>query len=134
MRHLSQYAQKSDAIKSLLDSLVDRGTPSQAYRNAFYQLGGALSDFIRHSKRLTNQTTITLACSSEDADWLSKGILDHLEQYVGKINLAVFWNVRTNIFDNSEFAIAPIIKQYDYSTQRSTKFPWERSTEIPRKG
>ena len=112
MRQLSQYAQNSNEIKSLLDRLVDEGTQSQEYADAFYQLGGALSNFIRDSGSLSPKTSVTLACSSEDADWLSKGILDHLEKYVAKINLAVFWNIRANAFENNEFAIAPIIKTY----------------------
>jgi uracil phosphoribosyltransferase len=112
MRQLSQYAQNSNEIKSLLDSLVDKHTPSQDYANSFYQLGGALSDFIKNTNTLSSETRVTLACSSEDADWLSKGILDHLEQYVAKINLAVFWNVRANVSQNSDLAIAPIVKTY----------------------
>ncbi|SHN33750.1 hypothetical protein [Chitinophaga sp. CF418] len=112
MRQLSQYAQNSDEIKLLLDRLVDQKTQPQGYADAFYQLGGALSDFIRNSKSLSAKTRITLACSSEDADWLSKGILDRLESHVAKINLAVFWNIRSNAFENSAFAIAPIIKTY----------------------
>lgn len=112
MRQLSQYAQNSNEIKSLLDSLVDQRTQSQDYAKAFYELGGALSDVIQNSNSLSSETRVTLACSSEDADWLSKGILDHLEQHVASINLAVFWNIRSNAFQNSELAVAPIIKTY----------------------
>jgi uracil phosphoribosyltransferase len=112
MRQLSQYAQNSIEIKSLLNSLVDQRTQSQEYADTFYKLGGALSDFIRGSKFLSSQTKVTLACSSEDADWLSKGILDRLENHVAKINLAVFWNIRSNAFENNKLATAPIIKTY----------------------
>lgn len=112
MRQLSHYAQNSNEIKSLLDSLVDQRTQSQEYANAFYQLGGALSDFIWNSQFLSPQTKVTLACSSEDADWLSKGILDRLENHVAKINLAVFWNIRSNAFEDKTLPIAPIIKTY----------------------
>jgi len=112
MRQLSQYAQNSSEVKLLLDKLVDQSTQSQEYADTFYQLGGALSDFIQNSKFLSTRTRITLACSSEDADWLSKGILERLEKHVAKINLAVFWNVRANAFEDNTLAIAPIIKPY----------------------
>jgi len=112
MRQLNQYAENSDEIKSLLDKLVDQTTQSQEYAEAFYQLGGALSEFIRDSNFLSAKTRITLACSSEDADWLSKGILDNLEKHVANINLAVFWNIRANAFENNALAIAPIVKTY----------------------
>lgn len=112
MRQLSQFAQNSAEIKSLLDILIDPNTQSQEYANTFYQLGGALSDIIRDSQFLSPQTQVTLACSSEDADWLSKGILDRLEKHVSKINLAVFWNIRSNAFENNKLAISPIIKTY----------------------
>jgi uracil phosphoribosyltransferase len=55
---------------------------------------------------------IMLACSSEDADWLSKGILDQLKDQDIEIKLAVFWNLRVNPADNQELAIAPIVKSY----------------------
>lgn len=117
MRQLSSYAQNSNEIKLLLDSLVDQHTQSQDYAKAFYELGGALSELIKSTSSLSSETSVMLACSSEDADWLSKGILDQLLGHVAKINLAVFWNVRSNAFENSELAIAPIIKTYIESLQ-----------------
>jgi hypothetical protein len=112
MRQLSPYAQQSNEVKVWLNTLVDLETRPPEYAKAFYQLGGALSDHIWNSKSLSANTRITLACSSEDADWLSKGILDHLEQHAVKINLAVFWNNRADAFENKDYPIAPIIKTY----------------------
>jgi len=112
MRQLSPYAQSSKEIRSLLDILVDQNTRSQAYAKAFYELGGALSEVMKNSNALSSENKVMLACSSEDADWLSKGILDHLQEHVAKINLAVFWNVRANAYEKSELAMAPIIKTY----------------------
>ncbi len=112
MRHLSQYAQHSAGVKLLLELLSDPDTGAEEYAHAFYQLGGALSDFIWASQKLSPNTSITLACSSEDADWLSKGMLDNLEQHIAKINLAVFWNTRTDAFENKDYPVAPIVKTY----------------------
>ncbi|WP_343743604.1 hypothetical protein [Chitinophaga sp.] len=112
MRQLSTYAQNSSKVKSLLDMLSDLNTGIEDYASAFYQLGGALSNIIRDTQKLSSQSTITLACSSEDADLLSKGILDDLEQHTAKINLAVFWNTRADAFENKDYPVAPIIKKY----------------------
>lgn len=112
MRQLSKYAQNSPEVKSLLEALSDLETGAEEYANAFYQLGGALSNIIWNTQKLSSKSKITLACSSEDADWLSKGILDNLEQHTAKINLAVFWNTRTDAFENKAYPVAPIVKTY----------------------
>ncbi|HEX9511283.1 MAG TPA: hypothetical protein VF939_12425 [Puia sp.] len=57
-------------------------------------MGEAISSIINENYNLENKQ-VTLACSSEDADWLSKGILDNLKTI--KLSLAVFWNLRTNL-------------------------------------
>lgn len=109
MRELSPFAEKSPAVQHLLDQLSNSTTPPDEYRNAFYKLGAILSAAIGESFDLSN-SQVTIACSSEDADWLTKGIMDYLT--TARTSLAVFWNLRANPFDQKDISIAPITKSY----------------------
>lgn len=109
MRELSPFAEKSTAVQHLLDQLSSSATTHDDYRNAFYKLGTILSTAIGESFDLSN-SQVTIACSSEDADWLTKGIMDNLT--TTRTSLAVFWNLRANPFDQKDISIAPIIKSY----------------------
>lgn len=109
MRELSPFAEKSTAVQHLLDQLSNSATTHDNYRNAFYKLGTILSTAIGESFDLSN-SQVTIACSSEDADWLTKGIMDNLT--TTRTSLAVFWNLRAHPFDQKDISIAPIIKSY----------------------
>jgi hypothetical protein len=111
MRQLTPFAQKSETVKHLLEILIDRNTRENEYASSFYELGKILSSIIKQQHDITG-SKIMLACSSEDADWLSKGILDNLSTIQSDIKLAVFWNLRVNPLENKEIAIAPIVKSY----------------------
>lgn len=111
MRQLTTYAQNSDLVGPLLKKLVDKGTDEKDYAASFYELGKALLSVILQKFDLTNRK-IMLACSSEDADWLSKGILDKLSENHIETKLAVFWNLRVNVNNDADLAIAPITKSY----------------------
>jgi len=75
MRQLTTYAQDSDQVRALLEKLVDKQTSEKEYAASFYELGKALMTVLFQKVSLAN-SKVMLACSSEDADWLSKGILD----------------------------------------------------------
>lgn len=109
MRELSPFAKKSTAVQHLLDQLSNSATTPDNYRTAFYKLGAILSTAINESFDLSN-AQVTVACSSEDADWLTKGIMDNLT--TAHTSLAVFWNLRANPFEQKEISIAPITKSY----------------------
>lgn len=108
MREYSNYVNNDESIIDSLNLLADKSTSPKEYSNAFYRLGEKLSVYI--NIRLKQTHNAVLACSTEDADWLAKGILDNLS--VLKRNLVVFWNLRTNPFENDSLTIAPIIKTY----------------------
>jgi len=65
---------------------------------AAWILGTVLSSLMWKTQAFANGIKVTLACSSEDADWLSKGILDELQKLNVLVSLAVFWNLRTDPF------------------------------------
>ena len=51
-----------------------------------------------------------LACASEDADWLARGVLKSLSQK--EVSLAVFWNERITLNAFTGLEYSPIIKSY----------------------
>ena len=51
-----------------------------------------------------------LACASEDADWLARGVLESLSQK--EVSLAVFWNERITLNASTGLEYSPIIKSY----------------------
>ncbi len=108
MRKLTKYALKRPQIEVDLLTIGARDTAADSYRAAFYSLGKELAAQLRDEVGPLGSTL--LACSSEDADWLSRGILDTLVQ--NDPRLAVFWNLRSSRFGDEELAIAPIIKSY----------------------
>jgi len=108
MRKFTTYANKDIQIKKYLNILADRKSSIKDYSNAFYELGAKLS--IQIKKSTAKSKNVVLACSTEDADWLARGIFDNLIKYDPK--LVVFWNLRVNPFGNKDLPIAPIIKTY----------------------
>lgn len=108
MRELSKYALENPAIRINLDLLSEPSTNAAAYRSAFFALGKALGKELR--EKIGPNAKIILACSSEDADWLTNGILESLALH--DLRLAVFWNLRSDTFKDADLTIAPIIKSY----------------------
>jgi hypothetical protein len=97
-------------IEELLERLIDKSTDSHQYANTMYQLGVEFGKVIFNQIR--QASTITLACTVEDADYLGKGILDVLEQRNNKVSLTVFWNKRFKAGDKNGISVAPIIREY----------------------
>lgn len=117
MRKLTTYAQHSDQVRGLLEKLIDKSTDEQQYAASFYELGRELFAELLQKFTLRN-SKVMLACSSEDADWLSKGILDKLNESHIDTKLAVFWNLRVNLNNDANLAIAPITKSYIEQTDK----------------
>ena len=108
MREYTIFAQQDEEIQASLSLLADKQTRAEIYASALYALGKKLALLI--NPKITSSEKIVLACTSEDADWLGKGILQTLRNT--NINLAVFWNLRAKVDNDRELTIAPIVKSY----------------------
>ncbi len=75
----------------LMQLLTEPDVSVEDYRHAFYRLGRELG-LLLNEKAGGNYGNTMLACASEDADWLARGVLDVLSS--DKVSLAVFWNER----------------------------------------
>jgi uracil phosphoribosyltransferase len=126
MRRLSLYAQQNTNIQSMLAQLADAATNTNVYRQAFTELGRELGKSI--GEQIPISESITIVASSEDADWLMRGILDGLNRPESRI--AVLWNIRSNTlqgkslpanspFEKEDFDIAPVVKSFIESTASS---------------
>ncbi|ELS02700.1 hypothetical protein Xen7305DRAFT_00024180 [Xenococcus sp. PCC 7305] len=97
--------------KILLAKLADLNTSEKAYQEAMMNLGLEFGSAI--FKRIaSSESTIHLACTVEDADFLAKGILNPLEHNNCKVSFSCFWNKRFSPFEEQGLKVAPILRQY----------------------
>jgi hypothetical protein len=100
-----------DHVAGLLNKLIDTQTNSGDYGKAMYELGlefGRL--IIENSSPL--EDCISVATTVEDADYLTKGIIDFLENHGKKVALTVFWNKRFIPNKENQIPVAPIFKEF----------------------
>ncbi len=116
MRTFTAYT--TTKAKAELEILADTSATVPAYQQAMTALGRQLAVAIGQRIELTDDGSVCVVCTVEDADYLAKGMLDEL-QSIGvsptKIKLVCFWNERVRQFANINknlFDVAPIIKSY----------------------
>ncbi len=107
----------SSEAKAALELLADKGTKAAEYGDAFYRLGQYLAKRLK-SAGLGRKTL--LVCTSEDADFLARGIFESISEPPARrtpVAFACFWQTR---FDpagdksnKKRFEVAPIIKRYE---------------------
>ena len=102
------FSNDQQTIKAL-QALSKPGISVDEYRGAFHQIGMALGTLL-NSKVGNSYGNTMLACASEDADWLAKGVIDTISQK--NISLAVFWNGRITLNEETKLEYSPIIKSY----------------------
>lgn len=109
-RRYSKWATQDDQtlLKDLLDSV---GSPSD-YQAAMVALGRRLGDITAAS--LSINTEAAIVTTAEDADFLSRGIVEAFEQHLGArhVHLVCFWNDRRTLGDTVKLDVAPIVDRY----------------------
>lgn len=102
---------KSKEIENLLNCLLDNDEV-ESYRSTFYSIGVELAKIL-NAQIGRNLVPVTLACASEDADWLAKGMLDTLES---QVELCVYWSNRYNLgidYNGETIEYSEIEKAYE---------------------
>lgn len=102
-------------INNLLNILINKSISSDIYKSTMRNLGESFGNIIVN-KIEQNNSTVSLACTVEDADFLAKGIIDVLENNNISVTFSCFWNQRFSPFDIDELKVAPIIKKYQEPT------------------
>lgn len=109
MRNLNQTLIDLDnSILENLNILVDQNTDSDHYKDAFLRLGNSFGEII--NKEIDSDAKVMICCTNEDADWLTKGLIEALN--VNNLKISVFWNITYTPNNNTDFRVAPIIKSY----------------------
>lgn len=116
MRNIAEPVSRQ--TKAALNLLIDPHTSSSDYGKAFHKLGRMLA------KRLPSEglgEKVLLVCTSEDADYLARGIVESIKRPKGRrlppIAFACFWQARFDPVsegaNKKRFEIAPIVKRYE---------------------
>ena len=114
MRQYTQYGSAS-IIQDLLGLLANKKTNVEEYRKAFFNLGQQLGYVVANTDEMKQAgKNVMLVCTSEDADWLAKGVEKGLDR--GDLPLSVFWSSRSTVGMNEagdKIEISPILKSYE---------------------
>jgi uracil phosphoribosyltransferase len=97
----------TDDVKDLLTTLVDKSTDSALYKETMFKIGHFMGKEL--SKTLDSSKSYCVASTVEDADFLSKGIIEGLKGVVKSVYLVCFWNDRMSVNGQS---VAPIYNRY----------------------
>jgi uracil phosphoribosyltransferase len=97
----------TDDVKDLLTTLVDKSTDSALYKETMFKIGHFMGKEL--SKKLDPSKSYCVASTVEDADFLSKGIIEGLKGVVKSVYLVCFWNDRMSVNGQS---VAPIYNRY----------------------
>ncbi|WP_429060214.1 hypothetical protein [Aeromonas veronii] len=104
-RKYSDFA--NDIAKSALNKLLDPMGEASGYRCAMVELGEVLGEAL--NKVIGSKEACLVVSTAEDADFLSKGVIDTLSSHDHDTRMAVFWNNHYSIPNGS---IAPIVNRY----------------------
>lgn len=96
-------------MKAALEQLLLSNITSRKYQELMYQIGKYLADNLLN--RLDINSTYCIASTAEDADFLTKGIIDQLKDKISNISFACFWNYHYTPIKGGP-SVAPIIKKY----------------------
>lgn len=107
----------SSEAKAALELLADKGTEAAEYGDAFYRLGQYLA---KRLKTVGLGRKTMLVCTSEDADFLARGIFESITKQTARRNPVAFsclWQTRfdpaTEKSNKKRFEVAPITKRYE---------------------
>lgn len=94
---------------SNLEGLLAHDVTTPKYKELMYLLGNSLGENL--VPQLNRSNSYCVASTAEDADFLSKGLIDSLLNKVSDVKLACFWNYHSTPIVGSP-STAPIIKKF----------------------
>jgi len=97
----------TEDIKNLLSILANKNTNSITYKDTMFKIGYFMGKEL--SKKLNVSGNYCVASTVEDADFLSKGVIEGIKNTVKSVYLVCFWNDRSFVNGNS---VAPIYNKY----------------------
>lgn len=103
------------SIRTWLETLADKNFEPQKYKETMTAIGVSLGESILAT--IASNSTVYLASTVEDADFLAKGMLKSLENRVSYLAFACFWNQLFSPFELEYLKIAPILRKYQEPIQ-----------------
>ena len=97
-----------DAVSNL-EGLLAHDVTTSKYQELMYSLGNSLGENL--APQLKSSNSYCVASTAEDADFLSKGLIDNLLGKVSDVKLACFWNHHSTPVEGLP-STAPIIKKF----------------------
>ena len=106
-KRIYSFENKPNVI-STLEALLSKSSP-QVYQQTMYKVGLHLADAL--APKLDVHKSYCLAATAEDTDYLAKGLLDGISDFVSKVSIACFWNDHHTPIQG-QGSTAPIIKKF----------------------
>jgi hypothetical protein len=95
-------------VKKHLNTLIADQIPIKEYQDAMFALGQELGSNLQIAQNQDEQFLVV--STSEDADYLTSGFIDSLEERGINYKIAVFWNHHYSLKNGD--SVAPIINSY----------------------
>jgi uracil phosphoribosyltransferase len=95
------------SIKKHLSLLTDRNTNSDTYQDTMFQLGLFMGKEL--AKELSSSEEYSVVSTVEDADFLTKGVIEGLKTKLSTVYLVCFWNDRSTVNGHN---ISPIYNKF----------------------
>jgi len=111
----------NENIRAWLEILANKSVEPDNYKNTMTKIGESLGDCIL-SQINDFQSDVYLASTVEDADFLAKGMVCRLENYLSKFAFACFWNQSFSPFEIEGLKVAPILKKYQEPSSNKVKY------------
>lgn len=102
----------TNQVKEVLDAITEPTLPPDSYKNAMNKLGTFLGEALKEKYK---GKSFYIVSTTEDADFLAKGLLTKFDLLSIDYSYACYWNERSTIssIDNLEFKTAPVFKKYE---------------------
>lgn len=98
------------SIRNWLETLTDKNVEPENYKKTMTNIGVSLGESILAT--IGSNSSVYLASTVEDADFLAKGMLKSLDNRVSYLAFACFWNQLFSPSQLEYLKVAPILREY----------------------
>ena len=110
-RSYSNFAGDSSPGRALVDKIADENLDVVDYQITMRQLGENLAVSLLPKINRNPSEDLFVVCTVEDADYLARGIIDHLIKngFGSRIKLMCLWNGKVR---DENISVSPVLRQY----------------------
>lgn len=104
------YPEEASGIE-MLGNLLDASRTPKEYQCTMYNIGRLLAEKLRVEHKVSASKSICIVSTVEDADFLSKGVYDVLNEKGFKLFFVCMWNQRESLYEGAA-TVAPVIRKF----------------------